>query len=821
MEAPRSLFAIVALVLLSLCVAVPPADAQQALPPLQGPPLSPPQFQGPAPAGPQPAQRVTPRDRDNRPESQTLDFQGPRVSIVRPSHGSVVPTATPLVVVSFAGLDSAVDPGTLRVFINGIDLSSEFLVTGTDARFQVGPDRALPEGENTIRALISDRSGRVASVLSAFTVVPPGAAGLREKSPVELWFTQPLPTKDYGAAPHPQTTTLSRELTQFGYDLFTKPASTFAPVTDVPVGGDYIIGPGDTLILKVWGISEVNAVLPVDRRGEVFIPSMEPVQVWGLSLTDVERGIKAVLSRYLESFQFSVSLGELRTIQIFVVGEVMKPGTYTISSLATAINALMAAGGPTKQGSLRNVKVMRQGRVVRRLDLYAYLLAGDDSQDQRLRSGDTIFVPPIGPVVAIAGSVRRPGIYELNGSTKLADLVQMAGGLTPAAYLQQVQIERVVAYQSRSILDVDFSQYMQKGEGEVNIDLRDGDFVMIFSIPASVPDRVTLEGFVKHPGRYELKSGMRLRDILTSDQLLPDAYRGRIEIVRLRQDFSTEIVAVDAGKLLRGDTSQDIPLRRLDRIIVNSEVRQPESVTLKGEVKRPGIYPIAKGELLSSVLRRAGGFTDRAFLKGAVFTRESSRRIERAQVEDFIKNQEQRLLAEASTVVVAGVEKEELGIQERLLTQRRELLRALADKVTLGRVVLRLDALERFEGSAPDIPLEDGDMLMVPSPPSSVFVLGSVRAPASILYKPGERGEYYLSQAGGLTREADEGEIYLMKADGSAIPGFIKLQQVEPGDTILVPAKTQVIVRPVSIFRDIVTILGQTALTIAAIAAIH
>jgi protein involved in polysaccharide export with SLBB domain len=517
-------------------------------------------------------------------------------------------------------------------------------------------------------------------------------------------------------------------------------------------------------------------------------------------------------------FDFSVNLGELRTVQIFVVGEVVKPGTYTVSSLATAINALMTTGGPTKRGSLRNVKVMRQGRVVRMLDLYAYLLAGDDSQDQRLRSGDTIFVPPIGPVAAIAGSVRRPGIYELSGSTKLADLVQVAGGLTPAAYPQQVQIERVLAYQGRSILDVDFSTYVEKGDAGANVALQDGDFVMIFSVPARVPERVTLEGFVKYPGRYELKSGMRLSHILTSQQLLPEAHRGRIEVVRVRQDFSTEVVAVDAERLLRGDASQDLSLRRLDRIIVNSEVRQPESATLKGEVRRPGVYPIAKGERLSAVLRRAGGFTDRAFLRGAVFTRESTRKIERAKLDEFIISQEQRLLVEASTVVVAGVDRDELAVQERSLKQQRELLQTLADKVTLGRVVLRLDELERFEGSEADIPLEDGDALVIPSPPSSVLVLGSVRMPTSILSKPGEGVDYYLDRAGRLTPEADQKEMYIVKADGSALSGFPRLQQVEAGDTIVVPPKTQVVVRPFSIFRDIITVLGQTAITAAALA---
>lgn len=387
-------------------------------------------------------------------------------------------------------------------------------------------------------------------------------------------------------------------------------------------------------------------------------------------------------------------------------------------------------------------------------------------------------------------------------------------------YLRRVQIERVQAHAEKVMLDLDLSRYYQERDESVNIPLKDGDFVKIFSIDARVYSSVSLEGFVKRPGSYELRPGMRLSDLLTPEELLPEAHLEQVEIVRFRADLTREILSVSLANLLQGDKTQDVELRRLDRIIVRSEFSEPGTVTLKGEVKRPGKFAIARGERLTSVLKRAGGFTEKAYLPGAIFTRESARKVEKEQLEEFMRAQERRLLAEASAVVVSGLEREEAAVQQQTLSQRRELLRALASKVTLGRVVIKLDQLERLERSPTNILLEEGDTLTIPQQPSSVLVLGSVRNSTSILHKEKEGIEYYLSRAGGLSREADQKEIHIVKADGSAVSNFTMLRTVEPGDTIIVPPMAEVKVRLLPIARDIITIIGQTALTIAALAVI-
>src|SRR5215471_7071917 len=246
-------------------------------------------------------------------------------------------------------------------------------------------------------------------------------------------------------------------LRQFGYDLFTRAPTTFAPVTDVPVGPDYVIGPGDSLNVLLWGGVQENYQLEVNRNGAVVFPRLGVVQVWSLTLDQVQRLLEQRFSQFYADFRLAVTLGKLRTILVYVVGEVRQPGAYSVSSLSTMINALFASGGPTKNGSLRRVQLVRQGRSIHTLDLYDLLLRGDKSQDLALQSGDTILVPLIGPVAGVAGNVKRPAIYELDPGTTLQRLLELAGGVTALGYLQRVQVERPVANERKVVVDVDLS----------------------------------------------------------------------------------------------------------------------------------------------------------------------------------------------------------------------------------------------------------------------------------------------------------------------------------------------------------------------------
>jgi polysaccharide biosynthesis/export protein len=734
------------------------------------------------------------------------------------------------------------EPQLFRVAIDGIDRTPFFTMTPAGASATVGP---LPEGQHEISVAVSDQVGRGGTVLSRFAI----DLKFGDLSPIELGFartiqeteptfSQPYQTQtptaltqqfrqmDPSVAQQLRPSIPPQQLRQFGYDLFRSLPASFGPTSDAPVGPDYILGPGDTLQAYMWGMVDNVLTLPVNQRGEIFLPKVGTLPVRGMALGEARRLIQEQLSRQFSGFRLSLSLTELRSVQAYVVGEVARPGVYTISSLSTVTNTLFASGGPSKMGSLRNISLIRNNRTIGTLDLYDFLLKGDRSKDFRVESGDTIFIPAIGPVVAIAGNVKRPAIYELKGATRVHDVLQqMAGGVTPTGYLQRVQIERVKAHEERIVLDLNLSAVSRSGDARGNVLLEEGDIIKVFPIDTKVYNAVNLEGFVRRPGPYELKQGMRLSELLRPAEVLPEAYLERVEVIRTKPDFTREVLATNLRELWRGDYSRDIILEAQDQIVVGSETRTLGAITLQGEVKRPGLYPIVHGERLSSALRRAGGYTDQAYLRGALFIRERLRVQQQEELDRFIKAQEEALLNEAArtaagSLELAGSGREEAALQQQTVQQRRQLLDLLRSKVVLGRLVVRLDSPEALEGTANDIALEQGDILTVPKQPSSVLVIGSVRNPTAVVYDEGRDVEYYLNRAGGLNKEADKDELHIVKADGSATAGFLRLRKVEAGDIIVAPAKVEAKVRTLPAVKDLATILGQFALTAGVLGAL-
>src|SRR5882724_8704377 len=593
-------------------------------------------------------------------------------------------------------------------------------------------------------------------------------------------------------------------LRQYGYSMFAGNVSTFAPVDDIPVGPDYVMGPGDDLTINVWGAVDSTLVRTVDRNGRIVLPKVGDLRIWGLTFSQADRLIRDELARFFRGFQTSVTMGRLRTVSVHVVGEVCQPGVYTLSSLATVTNALYSAGGPTKLGSLREVRLLRSNVQVARVDLYDFLQRGDRARDYRLESGDTIFVPTVGDVVAVAGEVKRPAIYEIRSGTRLADVVSLAGGVTPTSYLKRVQIVRALPDAERVTLDVDLASHYLKGDEPSNPPINAGDLILIHRSDPRVYNIVKVDGAVRYPGAYELKPMMRIGQLLPADKLLPEAYTERVEVARRRPDLTMEVLAVDLKKAWSGDPNQDLLLKPLDEVTVRTELKAARTIVLTGQVVRPGIYTIADKEKLSSVLERAGGFNDRAFLKGAAFTRAALRKIEQEQLDAFLRVQEQRMLAAASTVIV-GAEKEDVAAQQQSLQARREALRLLASKVVVGRMVVRLDQPDLLKGSDNDVVLIDGDTLNVPEPPDSVLVIGAVR-------------DYYINRVGGYSKEADKKEAHIVKADGSAISSFTNIRTVEPGDTVIVPPKEEEKIRTLPTVRDIAQTIGAALLGIAALA---
>lgn len=722
-------------------------------------------------------------------------------------------------------------------------------------------------------------------------------------------------------------------LKQFGYDFFRAAPAGFLPETQQPVGPDYPVGPGDTLVINLWGSINATSEVTVDRNGDIILPKVGTIHVWGQSFAQVRETVRQQIARYYTNFELSVGMAGLRSVQVYVVGEVNQPGTYTVSSLSTVLNVLGAAGGPAKTGSLRNIQLVRAGNVVTEVDYYDFFLKGDRGKDLRIQGGDTIFVPVAGPMVGISGDVRRSAIYELRKGETLGQLLAMAGGLNSTAFLRKVRVERVEAHRQRLVLDLDLS--LRAGSEDLPaFPLQDRDLVEIVPI-SSVADRyVMLSGYVAHPGRYQHTEGLRLIDLLLPyDNLLPLYYPKTAEILRVQPPlYRPEKLTVDLGQALTGSSEHNLLLlpfdevrlfsrdemEEQDSVSVNGAVLRPDlyrlfagmtvkdaivaagnlrrsayldeaeimrfhpsgretrserilfdlakamsgdpmhnlplqvddqifiraipdyaerlSVELKGEVLFPGIYAIAKGERLSSVLERAGGYTSKAYLRGAFFTRNSLKEVQRANLEKLIFEQEQEIHRASVHMASTALSDEEIKAAESLLVSRKAMVEKLRQAPVTGRMVVRLTALDTLRGSADDVELVSGDEINIPENPQSVSVLGQVYNPTSLIYYPGRSVAYYLDKVGGPKREADSDAIFIVRADGTVVSkehsgfgigwdrdnyrwifGGFNVVDLYPGDTVLVPEKIEKTAWMREI-KDISTIFYQMALGAAAVA---
>ncbi len=430
------------------------------------------------------------------------------------------------------------------------------------------------------------------------------------------------------------------ELKPFGYDLFTMVPTTFAPASDIPVPSTYVVGPGDTIEVQLIGDSAGWYPLIVDRDGLVDLPELGPVAVAGLTFEEAKAKIEQQVAGQMIGTRANVSVGALRSIQVFVMGEAMRPGSYTVSGLSTMTNALFASGGVREIGSLRRIQLKRNGSVVKQLDLYAMLLHGDTSGDARLLSGDVIFIPPVGPTAAATGEVRRPAIYELKDGDTAAELLRLAGGLTPIADSRTARIERVADARERMALTLDLATPQGLGAK-----LQSGDVVQIDAIRDRLEGAVALMGHVHRAGRVQYRPGMRLTDLVGSlDEVKPLAdthyvlVRRETGPTRLVSALSADLEAAflapgsEANLLLQSrDTVYVFDLatsrERLMRPLLTELERQSAAglpqqvVSVTGRVKVPGDYPLEPGMTVSDLLRAGGGLDQAAFSGQAELTR--------------------------------------------------------------------------------------------------------------------------------------------------------------------------------------------------------
>lgn len=393
---------------------------------------------------------------------------------------------------------------------------------------------------------------------------------------------------------------------------------------DVPLGPDYVVGPGDTLMIEMWGGVTQSITRLIDRDGRVFLPEAGSVEVAGLTLDKTQSLIEAVLKQQFRNVQIAVTVPHLRSVRVYVVGDVERPGGYDISALATPLSALYAAGGPTSVGSLRTLRHYRGQQLVEDIDLYDFLLHGVRDNRARFESGDTLMVPPAGPQVAISGAIKRPAIYELEpGNTTLSTMIDDSGGFTAAASLDHITIERIDANQRRETITLNIpngASSQADHDAIATFQVKDGDRIRVGPILPYSERAIYLEGHVVRPGRLPYTDGMRLSDVLRSYQdMLPEpAVHG--EIVRLvPPDLHAETIDFDVPDVLIGNANVSLQPFDTIRVLGRYEADSPK-VTIRGEVLRPGTYPMSQGMTVAQLVRMAGGFKRDALREDADLT---------------------------------------------------------------------------------------------------------------------------------------------------------------------------------------------------------
>lgn len=576
---------------------------------------------------------------------------------------------------------------------------------------------------------------------------------------------------------------------------------------DMPAGPDYVVGPGDGLSIDLWGGVSQHLARTVDREGRVSLPEVGPLLVSGRSLADVQEELQRTLRTQFKDESADVSLSRLRTIRVYEVGDVVNPGAYDISSLSTALNALFAAGGPTAQGSLRTVKHYRGNQLIGEVDLYDLLLNGVRSGATPLENGDTVLVPPVGPQVTVEGMVHRPSIYELKDERTLASVLELAGGLLPAATLEHIEVERLVAHQKQTMLSLDIPASDSDAEVTKQLDsfqVQDGDRIRVFPIAAYNQDAVYLEGHVLRPGKYSYHENMRVTDLFSSyKDLLPEPATAYGEIIRLNPpDFHPTVESFDVAQAIENPANAPI-LAPMDtvRIFGRYDFENPPTVSVWGDVRNPGTYQTSGQIHLSDAVHLAGGVGPDAEAEDAqvfrylpdgsskIFSVNLAAALAGNPTENILLDTRDRLLIHKSpeavqpaTVYVEGdVAKPgrypltgNMTVAE--LIQVGGGLKPSADRQTADLTHYNYDGADpsalagQHESisisaalagdSGANIPVHNGDVLTVRELPgwsdlgASITVKGEVKHPGTYGIRPGEKLSSIIERAGGYEQDA-------------------------------------------------------------------
>ena len=735
----------------------------------------------------------------------------------------------------------------------------------------------------------------------------PPAGGEKDTFFNKYYFGGANPPYDPGVA----------ELRLFGTEYFQSP-TTYAPLDNIPVNDSYILGPGDTVMISLWGSSNKQYEVTVNTNGNISAPELGRIPVAGMSFGDLKRYLSRELS---EGSDIELALSAIKTIRIFITGDARHPGSYTISGLSGIINAVFASGGPQPTGSLRNIKLKRNGATIRNFDMYSFLLNGDSSSDTYLFPGDVIFIPPAGKLVAVSGNVRRPSIYEAASGETLADLIEIAGGLTASALDTDIFIERFEKNKGKVVLTVNAGNTALS-----EISLKDGDIVKIFPVPETREDAnsVRLTGYVSAPRKFQFTPGMTFSDIVDGEMLLHKTYMKYATVKRKQYPENTdEMISVDLySAVILKDAEADILLKPEDIITLYSmdemtdsfpvfilgEVREPgtyefmpgmtaldlihkakgltntanlqngehvtlvmtgdrvesvsindfspaavfeypydsntnfqlspfdkifirkvanfeenRAIALRGEVTYPGTYFAENDDRLYDILKRAGGFTERAYPRAIIFTRRSVRETQQKRLDDLIASLE-------TGIETLTEQKENYAEAAAMISLYRSRIEKLRSSEPNGRLVIEIpEDIEKLKDSPYNVAIMDGDVLQVPITPDSIIVMGEVNNPGTFVYDSRKnRVKDYLRMTGGATSRGDLSKAFVIKAGGKIISRYYiddesrtvtmfrnKLlnSRIFPGDTVIVPVR-DFRVPWVQHLKDWTTILYQLASTV-------
>jgi len=593
---------------------------------------------------------------------------------------------------------------------------------------------------------------------------------------------------------------------RFGIDVFQHRSQNSQNIPmDLPVGPDYVVGPGDSLAIDLWGGVSQRLYRAVDREGRLSLPEVGPVLVSGKSLGEVQQTVQQVLRTQFREVSADVSLARLRTVRVYVVGDVEHPGAYDVSSLSTPLNALFLAGGPTERGSLRIVKHYRGQELVEDVDLYALLLHGMKSDLARLENGDTVLVPPIGAGVTVEGMVRRPAIYELRAEKNLADVLQLAGGILPSAALDHIEVERLVDHDKRTMVSVPGAGEQGENAAQKRLEsfaVQDKDIVRLFPIASYNQEAVYLEGHVLRPGRYAYREGMKFSDVVTAySDLMPEPAEKYAEIIHLNPpNYRPSVESFNLGDMFANRAPAPV-LKPMDtiRIFGKYDFESVPTVAVWGEVRRPGSYRTSGEIHLSDALHVAGGTTPDALMS----TAQIFRTLPDSTLKVFSADLQQALAGDAAANIVlqprdrivvhrnpAKVDPPVVYVKGEISSPGRYPLTTgmrVSDLIRVGGGLRRsadpeLASLTEFRvaGAAEvvgdersvniasalagdfdrDLALRDGDTLTIrkisgwDDRGASISVRGEVRHPGTFGIEPGERLSSVIERAGGFSSSA-------------------------------------------------------------------